>query len=80
MSTPSKVEENARAFERRQTITVEEAAVALGIGRGTAYEGVRTGAIPALRVGRRLLVPVAALDRLLAAGAPITDDTNGAAA
>ncbi len=52
--------------DTRKTLTVEEAARELGIGRGLAYEGVRTGAIPAVRVGRRLIVPRAALDRLLA--------------
>jgi excisionase family DNA binding protein len=29
----------------------------LGIARGVAYESVRTGAIPATRVGRRWLIP-----------------------
>ncbi len=44
----------------RLTLTVSEAAKALGIGRGTAYELVRTGEIPTLRLGRRLVVPRAA--------------------
>jgi excisionase family DNA binding protein len=39
------------------TYTVEEGAVLLGIARGVAYESVRTGAIPATRVGRRWLIP-----------------------
>jgi excisionase family DNA binding protein len=51
--------------ETRKTITIEEAAVLLGIGRGTAYEAARRGELPTLRIGRRLLVPVAALDALL---------------
>ena len=49
----------------RQTITVEEAAAALGIGRGTAYDAARRGELPTLRFGRRLLVPLAALEQLL---------------
>lgn len=48
-----------------ETLTVEEAAAVLGISRGLAYEGVREGTIPSLRIGRRLLVPRKALDRLL---------------
>lgn len=40
------------------TVTVEEAAKLLGIGRSTAYELVHTGDIPSLRLGRRLVVPV----------------------
>ncbi|MFT3831898.1 MAG: helix-turn-helix domain-containing protein [Micropruina sp.] len=41
----------------RLTMTVEEAAAVLGIGRSAAYAAVRAGEIPALRVGRKLLVP-----------------------
>lgn len=40
-----------------EVLTVEEAARLLRISRGTAYEAVRTGAIPALTIGRRILVP-----------------------
>lgn len=39
------------------TYTVEEVAALLGIARGVAYESVRSGEIPATRVGRRWLVP-----------------------
>ena len=53
-------------LETRQTVTVEEAAKLLGIGRGSAYEAVRRGELPAIRLGKRLVVPRAALDRLLA--------------
>ena len=38
-------------------LTVEEAAELLGISRGLAYELVRRGELPALRLGRRLVVP-----------------------
>ncbi len=47
------------------TLTVDETAKALGISRNSAYEGVRTGEIPSIRIGRRILVPRLALDRLL---------------
>ncbi len=47
--------------------TVEEAAERLGIGRGTAYDAARRGELPVVRIGRRLLVPRAAFDRMLAA-------------
>ncbi len=53
------------------TITVEEAARLLGIGRSLAYEAARCGELPAIRVGRRLLIPRVALERKLeAAGTP----------
>ena len=44
-----------------EVLTVEEAASLLRISRGTAYEAVRTGAIPSCRLGRRILIPRAAL-------------------
>ncbi len=48
------------------TLTVEQAAKLLGIGRSTAYELVQTGDIPSLRLGRRIVVPVARLAEMLA--------------
>ena len=53
--------------QERLTFKIEEAAKLLGIGRNTAYEAVRTGTIPALRIGKRLVVPRQALERLLSA-------------
>ena len=47
------------------TITVPEAARMLGISRGLAYEMAREGTIPTLRFGRRVVVPLAAIERLL---------------
>lgn len=49
----------------RKTVTVEEAGKQLGIGRNAAYEAARRKEIPTIRIGRRVLVPRAALDRLL---------------
>lgn len=49
-----------------KTRTIEEAAKVLGIGRNQAYEAARRGDLPTLRIGKRILVPVAALERLLA--------------
>jgi excisionase family DNA binding protein len=46
-------------------ITLEEVAARLGIGRNQAYEAVQKGKIPALRFGRRWLIPRAAFDRML---------------
>lgn len=43
------------------TITVEQAAEVLGIGRSTAYELVRSGDLAAIRLRRRIVVPVARL-------------------
>jgi excisionase family DNA binding protein len=52
----------------RRTYSVTEAARLLGISRTKAYECIRTGELPALRFGRRIVVPAARLDRLLDGG------------
>jgi len=46
-------------------LTPLEAAKLLRIGRGTAYEQIRCGTIPSIRMGRRILIPRAALLRML---------------
>ena len=43
-----------------------EAGHRLGIGRAATYEAARNKQIPTIRIGRRILVPVAALERMLA--------------
>ena len=45
--------------------SVAEAGERLGLSRGLMYEAIRTGQIPSIRIGRRILIPCAALDRLL---------------
>ena len=57
----------------RLTWTVEEAAMALGVSRAFAYDAVRRGDIPAIKIGRRILVPRSALKRLLEPDAGLTD-------
>ncbi len=47
------------------TYTVPETAKILGIGRSAAYEAARSGQIPTIRIGKRILVPLAALERML---------------
>ena len=49
----------------RLTYTVDEAGRLLGISRNSAYQRAAEGQLPTIRLGRRLLVPKAALDRLL---------------
>ena len=61
--------------EKRLTLTVEEAAKVLGISRAFAYEAVRRGEVPSIRIGRRILVPKAALDRLLTGEQKSFDDS-----
>ena len=55
----------ARADRDRRVWTVTEVAVLLGISRAHAYDLVAQGAIPHLRLGRRIVVPKIAVDELL---------------
>ena len=50
---------------KQSVMTVEEAAEILRISRNTAYEAVKRGDIPSIRIGRRVLVPRTALEKML---------------
>ncbi len=52
-------------MEEKLTLSIEEAAKLLGIGRNLCYDRVKTGEIPVIKIGRRLLVPKKALEKLL---------------
>lgn len=56
-ATPSPLD----AVAGKATITIEQTARLLGLGRTTAYDAARRGELPTRRLGRRLLVPVPAL-------------------
>lgn len=47
------------------TVPVEVAGAALGLSRGSAYEGCKSGEIPSIRIGKRIVVPTAPLRRIL---------------
>jgi excisionase family DNA binding protein len=47
------------------TVSVEEAAKWVGLGRSAAYEAARRGELPVLRFGRSLRVPTALLRQML---------------
>ena len=65
---------HVRMAVNRATLTVDEAAQVLGIGRNTAYEAVRRGEIPAIRFGRRYVVPRVGLELLVG---PLPDEPTG---
>ena len=54
--------------EERLTLSVPETAKVLGIGRNLCYDRIKMGEIPAIKIGRRLLVPKKALEKLLSEG------------
>lgn len=47
------------------TLSVEEAARVLGVSRGVAYQCVRTGEIPAIRLGKCWRIPRASLQKMV---------------
>jgi excisionase family DNA binding protein len=47
------------------TITVHEVAKLLGISRTATYETIRTGQIPGIKIGRRIIIPKVALIKML---------------
>lgn len=49
----------------RQTLSVPEAAQLLGISRAHAYDCVRSGEIPSITLGRRVVIPRRAIEDLL---------------
>jgi hypothetical protein len=66
--TPQDTPAGAVPAVSRLVYTIPEVAAALGIGRSAAYEMARGGAIlgvPVLHLGRRLVVPRAALEQAL---------------
>ena len=58
------------------TISVREAARRLGIGKSLAYDSVKRGEIPAIRMGSRYRVPVRALERLMEEGVRIVQQSD----
>ena len=56
--------------QERLTVTVEQAGELLGISRALAYEMARTGRLPTLRFGKRIVVPKKAIETMLEHPAP----------
>jgi excisionase family DNA binding protein len=52
-------------MDQRVTLDVDEAAKLLGLSRNAAYAAVAAGQLPAIRLGRRIVIPRAAFERLL---------------
>ena len=51
---------------KRKVLTVEEAAHELGICRNAAYRAVAEGEIPSIKIGKRIIIPRAAFEDMLA--------------
>ena len=55
----------AKEEQKAPVLTIDELAAEWKISRGLAYQAVNEGSIPSIRVGRRILVPRAQLERML---------------
>lgn len=65
MRPPTGIESNYMLTDSRLVVTIPEAAKLLGISRSFAYELVKRGDLPVVRLGRRQLVPKEALSWLM---------------
>ena len=70
-ASKSSAESATGAQSRPLTYTVEQVAEMLRISRSTAYRCVESGEIPCLRLRRRIVVPAAAIDAMLAGAVPL---------
>ena len=51
----------------KKTASTKEVSEILGIGRSLTLKLIATGKIPSIRLGKRILVPIAVLDKIIAA-------------
>ncbi len=58
--------------EERPTLRLDEVCGPLNMGRSAVYAAAASGDIPTIRIGRRILVPTAALRRMLQLDEPTT--------
>lgn len=56
-----------------RVLTVKEAAELLRVGERSVYAAVARGDLPAVRIGRRIVLPGAALERLLEGGGAVRE-------
>ena len=69
--TTKKAERNEQPLSKPGTMAVwPDAAERLGIGKNAAYAAAKNGEIPVIRIGGRVLVITAALERMLQGGRP----------
>ena len=47
------------------TLTVEQTSQAMGLSRASTYSAIKRGDIPSITIGRRVVVPRAALYKML---------------
>lgn len=65
---PAHTPEDARTAWARQTRKPKEASALLGIGERSVYALIRSGQLRSIRVGRKILIPLSAIEEFLAGG------------
>jgi len=55
----------ANTESEKLTLNVNEAATVLGISRGLAYQLIQEKRLPTIKLGKRLLIPKVALEKML---------------
>jgi len=60
-------------YSERLILTAREASQLLGLSRSSVYQGMLTGEIPHVQIGKRKLIPRAALERMLEGGGANAD-------
>ncbi|WP_063047383.1 helix-turn-helix domain-containing protein [Nocardia pseudovaccinii] len=58
------------------TVSVPDAARLLGVGKSTVYAAVKSGGVPAIRVGNRVRIPSRWVREVLQLQADHGDDTS----
>ncbi len=53
------------SFDGRLALSVAEVATLLGLSEKHVWAQLKSGAIPSIRLGRRVLIPVSGLEQLL---------------
>jgi excisionase family DNA binding protein len=62
------------------TLSVDEFCQVMGISRNHGFSAVRNGEVPHLKIGKRILIPRIAVERMLtAAAAPVAGEPKTAA-
>jgi excisionase family DNA binding protein len=79
MRPPTGIETNYMLTDSRLVVTIAEAAKLLGISRSFAYQLVKRGELPVVRLGRRQLVPKESLSRLMESVAQQSELVNSKA-
>ena len=57
----------AAKWSSRNTFKIQEAAEILGISRWSAYYAFKRGELPGIKLGKRILIPRHALEKMLSA-------------